>query len=160
LTANEKYSIFKSKRFGDLFMILKDLASIPSAYRDRIEKVKQVKPTISGTSIIIQNPHIMLSSGKYSQEILFLGEVDPDTNIKIYCSCPSFNYEFAHILNDNECLLHPERFRIAIRKTPREKNQKNVLTGCKHSIAAAQFIQKNIDKFQKIYKEKLNVKLR
>ena len=135
-------------------MILKDLASIPSAYRDRIEKVKKVKPMISGTYTILQNPHIILSSGKYSQEILFLGEVDPDTNIKIYCSCPSFNYEFAHILNDNECLLHPERFKIAIRKTPREKNQKNVLTGCKHCIAAAQFTQKKMDKLQEIYKDK------
>src|SRR6056297_1836850 len=141
-------------------MLLKDLATIPSSYRDRKEKINQVKTMINRTSTINQNPHIILSSCNYSQEILFLGEIDPDTNVKIYCSCPSFNYEFAHILNDNECLLHSERFKIAVRKTPREKNQKNILTGCKHCIAAAQFIQKKMDKFQFIYKEKINVKLR
>jgi len=141
-------------------MNLNDLSTIPSAFRNRLEKVKNVNIIISRMSILNQNPHIIFSSGKYSQEILFLGEVDPDTNIKIYCSCPSFNYEFAHILNDDQCLLHPERFKIAIRKTPREKNQKNILIGCKHCIAAAQFIQKKMDKFQFIYKEKINVKLR
>ena len=141
-------------------MNLNDLSTIPSAFRNRLEKVKNVNIIISRMSILNQNPHIIFSSGKYSQEILFLGKVDPDTNIKIYCSCPSFNYEFAHILNDDQCLLHPERFKIAIRKTPREKNQKNILIGCKHCITAAQLIQKKMDKFQFIYKEKINVKLR
>ena len=132
-------------------MILKDLATISPVYRERIKKVKQVDSKIIKITKLFQNPNIILSSGKYIQEILFLGEINEHTKIQIYCSCPSFNFEFAHILNDNNCLLYPEKFKLAINKTPRKKNKYSILTGCKHCISSAQYIQKKIDHIQNIF---------
>lgn len=133
--------------------MLKELSTVSSVYRDRIEKVKSVKPRIIRLSRLNLHPHVTLSSGRYTQEILFLEKVNEDSRVKIYCSCPSFNFEFAYILNTNDILLHPRQFSIAVRKTPQMKNQNNIITGCKHCIAAAQLIQKRMDHLQDFYKE-------
>ena len=131
-------------------MQLKNNITIPSIYRDRIKSIKSLKPTIIKIEMVGEHPLITCSCSKYNPKILFLGKVDPNTNIKMFCSCMSFNYEFAHILNDDESLLFPEQFKTAIKKYPKKKNTKNVLMSCKHCISCSMLILKRIDMIQRV----------
>jgi len=72
---------------------------------------------------------------------------NPNAQVKIYCTCPSFYYDFAHVLYVNNCLLYPELLQdpwlhdYYLRIPPKVRNPQRVLSGCKHVIACARWLQ-------------------
>ena len=136
---------------GVFILKLKDLITPPTMYRNRLKDSYNIYPTINSSSNYITNFLIKYNCGNYTVEFQFIGEtLKIDNNLKIYCSCPSFNFEFAHILNDNESLLYPESFKKAINSTPTKKNKHNLIGGCKHCIACGRLTFNKFDLLQTI----------
>lgn len=130
-------------------LFFRDILSFPTQYKERQKSVKPYQTRL--VNIYRNNNEIIIvgSSSKYQQKMGFYksnesDELELNTPIRIYCGCPSFNFEFAHILNDENALLNPEEFKIATRKTPKEKNEFSVLTGCKHIISFGSAIYKRL----------------
>ena len=134
---------------GVFILKLKDLITPPTMYRNRLKDSYNIYPTINSSSNHITNFLIKYNCGNYTVEFQFIGEtLKIDNNLKIYCSCPSFNFEFAHILNDDESLLYPESFKKAINSTPTKKNKHNLIGGCKHCIACGRLTFNKFDLLQ------------
>ena len=131
-------------------MKLKDLLTPPAMYRDKLNDSRKYRPSINNTSVDGNHFLISYNCGSYTVEFQFTGDtLKLDDDIKIYCSCPSFNFEFAHILNDDDALLYPESFKKAIDNTPTKKNRYNLVGGCKHCIACARLTYNKFDLLQR-----------
>jgi len=135
-------------------MNLKDLTIIPAYFNERQINVRKI--IVLPIDVVFHefDVSILFKASDYNQEISFRKKIHPDSNIKIFCSCPSFNFEFANILHKNNALLYPEKFTKAITRTPRVRNIKSVLTGCKHCIACGRFINNNLEKIDEMIKRK------
>jgi len=128
---------------------LKDLITPPTMYRNKLKDSYNLYPTINNLSKGNTNFLIKFNCGKYIVEFQLTGEtLKIDNELKIYCSCPSFNFEFAHILNDDESLLYPKSFKKAIDNTPTKKNKYNLIGGCKHCIACGRLTFNKFDLLQ------------
>jgi len=57
-----------------------------------------------------------------------------DTPVKVYCSCPDFQFRWAYVLDKHRALLHPESF---VLEPPKEKNPGMRIGACKHLAAVA-----------------------
>jgi len=135
-------------------MNIKDLSVIPSYFRDRQDSIRKLVVFPLDAFIDDYYYRILFSCNNYDQEIQFKHEFDLDSKIRIFCSCPSFNFEFANILYKSDALLYKEKFYKAIQRTPRERNTRSVLTGCKHCIACARFILNNKGHIQQLIDRK------
>lgn len=135
-------------------MYLEDLATVPSFFKDRQDKIKKLVVFPQDVIITEFDYIIVLSCHRYTIKISFRSKFDPDSKIKLNCTCPSFNFEFAHILYKNDCLLEPEKYRKATAKIPKERNTKSVLGGCKHTIACARHILNNQEKIERLIEKK------
>lgn len=117
-------------------LTLGHFSKFPSHYKDREKTVKDVIFT-SITSTVKENKIIINSStDKYTQEIII-----HDTTIHlnspcgVFCSCESFKYEFANAIFRAGSLIKPIEFVRSIIKRPKEKNEFNIASGCKHIVA-------------------------
>lgn len=130
-------------------MNFKDLLTPSIVYKDRLKKSYLEKPIIYNINIVDNKPLITFNCKSYIIEFQFIGEqFNLNNELKVYCTCPSFNFEFAHILNDANALLKPEQFKQSIQKTPKQKNKYNIIGGCKHCIACARLTFKKFDLIQ------------
>lgn len=134
-------------------LTLQEFSSVAPFYKDRVGKINEIK-NVKITDVGLENkfPLIRTSCGSqpYSQNFLFEGVLNHDeTSVKVNCSCPSFKFEFAHVLNKKKALYNPgDVYKVSILKIPKEKNQKQVVMACKHVIAASRTILKQLDKIQ------------
>lgn len=109
----------------------------PAAYKNREKSVKDVV----FTKIVVnpdtdKNINIDSSTGKYSQQIIIYDEtIHLNSPCKVYCSCESFKFEFANAVFRAGSLNSPLEFVRSIIKRPKEKNEFNIASGCKHLVA-------------------------
>ena len=130
-------------------MKLKDLITPPVIFKNKLKDSFKLSPII--TNMTSGNGEYLLSykCGQYNIKFQFIGEqFNINNKIKIYCNCPSFNFEFAHILNDDKSLFDSHLFKHAMQKTPHKKNKYNLLCGCKHCIACARLTYNKFDLLQ------------
>lgn len=123
----------------------KHFLSLPHKFKDRKKSVDKLRPRILNINIDSEGRlYVKGASSDYTQQVLFLETtITPETKIQLNCTCPSFNFEFAHLLYDQNTLLEPENFKKAIRSSPDVKSTHFVVTACKHCIAFCQYIYKN-----------------
>jgi hypothetical protein len=136
-------------------LLLRDFVNPRSFYKDRINDIKSLKVFLRDIYIYQTVPVIKFNCNNYEINIQLIGEeVNERNDIRVSCTCPSFNFEFAHILHDDNSLFMSENFRKAISAAPKKKNKYNIVTGCKHTIACAMDVYKNLDKIQLIVNKK------
>jgi hypothetical protein len=135
---------------------VKEFATIPAPLINRQKDINALVVFLKDIYIYNFKCIILLNCNNYQQKISFEREFDLDSNVKVNCTCPSFNFEFANVLYKNDCLLEPNKYLKAITKLPQEKNRKSTLSGCKHVIAATQFIIENQNKINQFIKRKIN----
>ena len=114
-------------------------SKFPSLYKDREKSVKEVVFTK-----IVVNPdtdkNIIIDSSteKYTQQIVIHDKtIHLNSPCKVYCSCESFKFEFANAIFRAGSLNSPLEFVRSIIKRPKEKNEFNIASGCKHIVALA-----------------------
>jgi hypothetical protein len=120
-------------------------SKFPSTYKDREESVKDVvfNKISPPTTTEDNNIFIVSSTGKYTQEVMIQDEnIHLNSQCKVFCSCESFKYEFANAIFRSGSLLKPIEFVRSIIKRPKEKNQYNIPSGCKHIVALSRQIIK------------------
>jgi len=119
-------------------------AKWPSQYKEREKLVKgvifnNITPTVNENGTIF----IKSSTDKYIQEVEVRDEIiHLNSECKVFCSCESFKYEFANAVFKAGSLLKPIEFIRSIVKRPKEKNQFNTPSGCKHIVALCRQILK------------------
>ena len=125
-------------------MKLKDFIRLPTLYRNREDKINQV--TISNLMISDNGEDLVTVSAVTNNKHQTQIQVNRKTkDVKVFCDCESFNYEFARVLLKHKALLNEEYFinlwkRAKPRKTNRRKNPYNVPSGCKHVIKLCRYI--------------------
>lgn len=119
-------------------------SKFPSAYKDREKLVKDVVfNKISPATKEDDTIFIVSSTGKYTQEVMIQDEnIHLNSPCKIFCSCESFKYEFANAVFRSGSLLKPIELVRSIIKRPKEKNEYNIPSGCKHIVALTRQIIK------------------
>lgn len=118
---------------------LSHFTKFPSIYKNREKSVNDVIFT-NMTAVVTDDKHVMIksSTNKYIQEIeVFDDKITLNSLCKVYCNCESFKFEFANSIFRNGSLLHPMSFIRSIVKKPKEKNEYNTASGCKHIVALA-----------------------
>jgi len=116
-------------------MQLINILNIPSKYRERHNKVKNV--IISDFDIVLtDNYRIFKANTGYVTQIAFnISElIRPTSEIFVDCQCKSFQFEFAETLKRYKGLLLPENYNNINYKT------NTVISGCKHLIYFARYI--------------------
>jgi hypothetical protein len=116
----------------------------PASYKEREEATKLVNfINISHTIKEDGSIYITSSTGKYTQEIIIHDkQIHLNSPCKIFCTCESFKYEFANAVFRSGSLLKSLEFVRSIIKRPKEKNQYNIPSGCKHIVALSRQIIK------------------
>lgn len=119
-------------------------SKFPSAYKDREKSIKdivfnKITPTINENGTIF----IRSTTNKYTQEVEIQDEtIHLNSPCKIFCSCESFKYEFANAVFKSGSLFKQVEFIRSIVSRPKEKNQFNIPSGCKHIVALCRQILK------------------
>lgn len=119
-------------------------SKFPSKYRDREKSVKDVvfnsiKSTITEKNTII----IKSTTNKYIQEIeVFDDKIHLNSECKVFCNCESFKFEFANPIFKSGSLLKPIEFIRSVVSRPKERNEYNIVSGCKHIVALARAVLK------------------
>ena len=132
-------------------MLLKDFVNPRAFYKDRLKEIKSLKVFLKDIYFYETVPVIKFNCNNYEINIQLIGaEVNERNDIRMSCTCPSFNYEFAYSLNKGSALFKPESFSKAIHTAPKTKNKYNIITGCKHTIACAFDVYNNLNKIQLI----------
>jgi len=113
-------------------------SKFPAKYKDREKSVGEIQFTNINHNVIDNKIIIHASTDKYQQEIEIQDEViHLNSPVKVFCSCESFKYEFANAVFRAGCLLRSINFIRSIISRPKEKNQYNIPSGCKHIVALA-----------------------
>ena len=119
-------------------MQLTNILNLPAKYRLRYKKVKEV--LLSNFKIEVKDDYRIFTAetgqGSYQTMIAFNKDekTRPNSEIKVYCECKSFEFEFADTIDrDNSLLVQRER-------PAKVSNKIGILTGCKHLIFLGQFI--------------------
>ena len=63
-----------------------------------------------------------------------------DTPVKVFCSCPDFQFRWAYVLYEHSTLLHPDSF---VLEPPKKTNPGMKLGACKHLNAVARELLNN-----------------
>jgi len=119
-------------------------SKFPAAYKEREKSVQDVVfNKISPITKEDKTIFIVSSTGKYTQEIMIQDEtIHLNSPCKVFCTCESFKYEFANAVFRSGSLLKPIEFVRSIIKRPKEKNEFNIASGCKHIVALARQVIK------------------
>jgi hypothetical protein len=118
-------------------------SKFPAAYKDREKSIGKVSFNNIHQDIIKETIIIHASTDKYQQEIEIQDKViHLNSPVKVFCTCESFKYEFANAVFRAGSLLKSINFVRSIISRPKEKNQYNVPSGCKHIVALARQVIK------------------
>ncbi|MFW6310962.1 MAG: hypothetical protein ACOC1K_01875 [Nanoarchaeota archaeon] len=117
-------------------LCLQDILSFPDLLSHRNETIKNLSPRLLDFDKRKENQVIFYGRIDDHSQIIEIqsDQINKFSNVKIYCDCSSFYYEFAYFLNNANSLYHPDKFKKAIKKKPAKENP---VTGCKHCIAFA-----------------------
>ena len=114
-----------------------------AAYKDREKSIGEVRFNNIHQDIIKDKIIIHASTDKYQQEMEIQDEIiHLNSPVKVFCTCESFKYEFANAVFRAGSLLKSINFVRSIISRPKEKNQYNVPSGCKHIVALARQVIK------------------
>jgi len=104
---------------------VKDLVSIPKDANVIVSRKNDTKNyKIEGYVVNKMN-----TSGYNIEVQMDTKRLTPDSNVKVYCSCPDFKFRCAYPLSLEGALLNPNRFQL----TPANKtNPNNIMKACKH----------------------------
>ena len=118
-------------------------SKFPAAYKDREKSIGEVRFNNIHQDIIKDKIIIHASTDKYQQEMEIQDEIiHLNSSVKVFCTCESFKYEFANAVFRAGSLLKSVNFVRSIISRPKEKNQYNVPSGCKHIVALARQVIK------------------
>jgi|ADurb_Total_1113_FD_contig_91_54562_length_947_multi_2_in_0_out_0_2 hypothetical protein len=118
-------------------------SKFPAAYKDREKSIGEVRFNNIHQDIIKDKIIIHASTDKYQQEMEIQDEIiHLNSPVKVFCTCESFKYEFANAVFRAGSLLKSVNFVRSIISRPKEKNQYNVPSGCKHIVALARQVIK------------------
>jgi len=118
-------------------------SKFPAAYKDREKSIGEVRFNNIHQNIIKDKIIIHANTDKYQQEMEIQDEIlHLNSPVKVFCTCESFKYEFANAVFRAGSLLKATSFVRSIISRPKEKNQYNVPSGCKHIVALARQIIK------------------
>jgi hypothetical protein len=118
-------------------------SKFPAAYKDREKSIGEVRFNNIHQDIIKDKIIIHASTDKYQQEMEIQDEIiHLNSPVKVFCTCESFKYEFANAVFRAGSLLKSVKFVRSIISRPKEKNQYNVPSGCKHIVALARQVIK------------------
>ncbi len=118
-------------------------SKFPAAYKDREKFIGEVRFNNIHQDIIKDKIIIHASTDKYQQEMEIQDEIiHLNSPVKVFCTCESFKYEFANAVFRAGSLLKSVNFVRSIISRPKEKNQYNVPSGCKHIVALARQVIK------------------
>ncbi|HOD61966.1 MAG TPA: hypothetical protein PKG96_07690 [Bacilli bacterium] len=118
-------------------------SKFPAAYKDREKSIGEVRFNNIHQDIIKDKIIIHASTDKYQQEMEIQDEIiHLNSPVKVFCTCESFKYEFANAVFRAGSLLKSINFVRSIISRPKEKNQYNVPSGCKHIVALARQVIK------------------
>lgn len=116
-------------------MILNDLLNYTGKFKHRNEKIKDVvlvflKPIQHENSIVYSSYN---NNKKYYQFIEILGKnITKRSDVKIFCNCESFYYEFQYVVEELKSLFLNEKIKSTFFKKPLNKNPYMIASGCKH----------------------------
>ena len=119
-------------------------SKFPAAYKEREKLVNDVIFTeITYNKSEDQKILVNSRTNKYFQEMEIEGEtINLHANVKVFCSCESFKYEFANSIFKSGSLKRPISFIRSIISRPKQKNEHNIPSGCKHIVALSRKIIK------------------
>ncbi len=112
----------------------------PSKYKDREKFVNHVTLENIKAEIIDENKILITSNTKkgYRQEIeLEDNKISLRSRCKVSCTCESFKFDFAHAVFRAGSLLNPISFIRSVVQRPKQRNQYDIPSGCKHIVALA-----------------------
>lgn len=114
-------------------------SKFPSRYSDREKLTKTIVFNNISSNITEKNTIIIKSTtNKYIQEIEIHDEkIHLNSPCKVFCSCESFKFEFANPVFKSGSLLKPIEFIRSVVSRPKERNEFNIPSGCKHIVALA-----------------------
>ncbi len=120
----------------------RQLLTFPGVYFKRMISVTNIKNIkINNIEKNNDNIKIMATVNKHDVEIHFHDtQIKQNTPVSVVCTCESFKFEFAYTMNQQTSLIGAKHF---ILDSPKKKNTNNIISGCKHIIALAIYIQKN-----------------
>jgi hypothetical protein len=118
-------------------------SKFPAAYKDREKSIGEVRFNNIHQDIIKDKIIIHASTDKYQQEMEIQDEIiHLNSPVKVFCTCESLKYEFPNAVFRAGSLLKSVNFVRSIISRPKEKNQYNVPSGCKHIVALARQVIK------------------
>jgi len=124
-------------------MNLGQFTRFPAAFKDREKLVDKVYFISINNTKTDYGFEIISKTNKYNQTIEIHDEkINLRSPIKIMCDCQSFKFEFSHAVFKNGSLINPMQFIRSIVQHPKEKNQHDLASGCKHIIKLAREILK------------------
>jgi hypothetical protein len=130
-------------------LTLQEISTVAAFFKKRVQSINEIKNVkIIGFERKGEFPIIKTTCGSqnYQQSFMFEGPISSDeSDVKVNCTCASFKFEFAHVLNKRSALLNPDQFKMSILKVPKERNQRQVVMTCKHLIAASKILLKQLN---------------
>ena len=133
-------------------MQLINILNIPSKYRDRYAKVKNVfiskleiemtdeyRVFIATTGTNVKSQYLTLIAFKLGEKIR------ADSEIKVECGCKSFEFEFANTLARYNSLIENKN----IKRQTKVSNKIGIVSGCKHLIFLGRYIFDRKDNFNR-----------
>lgn len=119
-------------------------SKFPAIFKDREKTVKDIIFVNINTTMHDNNIVIHASTNKYQQELEIHDKtIHINSPVKIFCSCESFKFEFANSVFKTGSLLNQLDLLKSIVTRPKEKNQHNIPSGCKHIVALIRQILKS-----------------
>jgi len=119
-------------------LTLNDFIRFPTAFKDReklVDKIRLLSIIPKKTEYGIE---VKSRTDKYEQIIeIYDNKINLKSSVKVTCNCESFKFEFANAVFKAGSLINAIAFLRSIIKRPKEKNEFNIPSGCKHIIALA-----------------------
>lgn len=122
---------------------LKQLIRFPATFKEREKLVDQVKLTSIIPTKTDYGFEIKSQTNKYKQIMeIHDSKISVKSPVKVSCDCESFKYEFCNAIYKAGSLVNAFSFLRSIISRPKEKNQYNVISGCKHLIKMSREVLK------------------
>ncbi len=133
-------------------MQLINILNMPSYFQKRRPSLNYI-PLDDVNYQFIDNKYVITadaisSDGKSKYHLTLIIEdvtINANSKIRVDCDCPSFKYEFAYAVGQNDGLIYNKDY---ISKRPKKRNIYSHVTGCKHLVRLGQLIfrRKNLIK--------------
>lgn len=71
-------------------------------------------------------------------------QINFNSYIKVYCTCPDFAYTYAYVLYKNDALLYPDEFPVEFKTIPpKKRNPDQIIFICKHVYTILKYCLEN-----------------